>query len=90
MGRKRTASLEKEYELEREIRDLKNEIEKLKKQLREIEKTGTTKQEKLKPVKQDKECPDCGASVKESEVPNVGVIELCAKACGYRNLRRKK
>lgn len=90
MGRKRVANLEKEYALEREIADLKNQVEKLKKQLREFEKSGTTKQEKLKPVKLEKGCPDCGASLKESEVPNVGVIELCAKACGFRNMRRKK
>lgn len=90
MGKKRSANLENEYALEREIKDLKNQIEKLKKELREQEKPAKTKQEKLKPLKQDKGCPDCGASIKESEVPNVGVIELCAKACGYRQMRRKK
>lgn len=90
MGRKRVANLEHEYALEREIKDLRQQIENLKKQLRDLEKSGTTKQEKLKPVKLEKSCPDCGASIKESEVPNVGIMELCAKACGYRNMRRKK
>jgi len=90
MGRKRSANLENEYALEREIKDLKNELEKLKKQLREYEKSDASKQDKFKPVKLEKSCPDCGASIKESQVPNVGVIELCAKACGYRNMRKKK
>lgn len=90
MGRKRTASLEHEYALEREIKDLKNEIEKLKKQLQQQEKSGTTKQEKLKPIKQERECPSCGASIKETEIPNVGILELCAKGCGHRNVRKKK
>ncbi len=90
MGRKRVASLDTEYALERENKDLKNQIEKLKKQLREAEKNGIPKEEKLKPIKLDKSCPDCGASIKETEVPNVGVIDLCAKACGYRNMRKNK
>ena len=87
---RRKANLEHEYALEREIADLKNEIAKLKKKLRETEKHDTkepvAKPKLVKP--QHKECPKCGAKVKESELP-VGTLELCEAACGYRAMRKK-
>jgi DNA repair exonuclease SbcCD ATPase subunit len=91
MGRKRKPSLEVEYAQEREIKDLKQQIENLKKQLRELQKTDKVKPEKLKPIKPvDKPCPKCGASLKESEIPSVGTLELCSAACGHRLVRKGK
>lgn len=92
MGRKRKANLEIEYELERQIKDLKQENAKLKRLLREREKSDKIeKQEKPveKPKKQDKECPNCGAKIKSSELP-MGYLELCEAACGYRAVTKKK
>lgn len=92
MGRKRKANLEIEYELERQIKDLKQENAKLKRLLREREKSDKIeKQEKPveKSKKQDKECPNCGAKVKSSELP-MGYLELCEAACGYRAVTKKK
>lgn len=91
MGRKRKANLEIEYELERQIRDLKQENAKLKKLLREKEKTDKIEKknkptEKVKPV--EKECPNCGAKVKSSKLP-MGYLELCEAACGYRAVIKK-
>jgi ribosomal protein S27AE len=92
VGRKRKANLEIEYELERQIKDLKQEVTKLKKLLREKEKTAKVEQQD-KPVekvkKQDKECPECGGKVKTTELP-MGDLELCEKACGYRAVKKKK
>jgi hypothetical protein len=92
MGRKRKANLEVEYELERQIRDLKQENAKLKKLLRDKEKCDTTEKEIKEPVKVKKviakECPSCGANVKITELP-MGFLELCESACGYRAVRKK-
>jgi hypothetical protein len=91
MGR-RKANLDHEYELERTIKDLKEQNAKLKKLLREKEKTD--KVEKIdKPVVKvksiEKECPKCGAKIKSSELP-MGHLELCEAACGYRAVTKKK
>jgi hypothetical protein len=92
MGRKRKANLEVEYELERQIRDLKQENAKLKKLLRErekpdkIDKVEVVVEKKKKPVL--KECPKCGAAVKITELP-MGFLELCEAACGHRAVRKK-
>lgn len=91
MGRKRTPNLEAEYAKDREIKDLKQQIENLKKRLLEFEKPDKVKADKLKPTKQvDKACPNCGASVKDTEIAGVGTLELCASACGFRAMRKKK
>jgi hypothetical protein len=91
MGR-RKANLEVEYELERQIKDLKEQNAKLKKLLREKEKTDKVEKkdkaiEKAKPIK--KECPKCGANLKCSELP-MGNLELCEAVCGYRAVTKKK
>lgn len=91
MGR-RKANLEVEYELERQIKDLKEQNAKLKKLLREKEKTDKVEKidkpiVKAKPI--EKECPKCGAKVKSSELP-MGYLELCESACGYRAVTKKK
>lgn len=92
MGRKRKANLEIEYELERQIRDLKQEVTKLKKLLREKEKSDkVVKVDKpIEKVKKQisKECPKCGANVSTTELP-MGSLELCEAACGYRSVRKK-
>jgi hypothetical protein len=91
MGR-RKANLEVEYELERQIKDLKEQNAKLKKLLREKEKTDKVEKTekpvvKVKPI--EKECPKCGAKLKCSELP-MGYLELCEAACGYRAVIKKK
>jgi cell division septum initiation protein DivIVA len=93
MGRGRNSKkVEDEIgQLNRENKDLKQKIENLKKQLHDLQKADTTKVEKFKQVKPlEKACPDCASAIKETEIANVGVLELCAKACGYRNMRKKK
>jgi len=70
MGRKRKPSLEIEYQLERENKDLKEQIAKLKKRLLEAEKRAITEVEespkqKLKKLV-EKACPTCGAELKET------------------------
>jgi ribosomal protein L44E len=93
MGRKRKGSLEIEYELQRQIQDLKQENAKLKRRLRELEKVikenkvVSVEEVKKKPLV--KECPKCGAAIKISELP-MGKLELCGSACGYRNVIYKK
>jgi ribosomal protein L44E len=93
MGRKRKGNSEVEYELERQIQDLKQENAKLKRRLRELEKiakenkVASVEEVKKKPV--IKECPKCGAAVKTSELP-MGKLELCGSACGYRSVIYKK
>ncbi len=91
MGR-RKANLDHEYELERQIKDLKEQNAKLKKLLREKEKTDKVEKKdkpivKVEPV--EKECPKCGAKIKSSELP-MGYLELCEAACGYRAVTKKK
>jgi ribosomal protein L44E len=95
VGRKRKANLEVEFELERQVKDLKQEVSKLKKILREKEKKEKEMAEpnivEKKPTKKPvigKECPSCGSKVKSSILP-MGVLELCESACGYRSVKRK-
>lgn len=89
MGRKRKPNLEIEYALERENKDLKQQIDNLKKQLRDLQKNVITKQENPKPRKAlEKACPDCEAPLKELPVVGVGTIELCSENCGYKIMRK--
>lgn len=92
MGRKRKANLEVEYELERQVEDLKQQVAKLKRQLKEYERENRAekREKKIEVVKkEEKECPKCGAKVNISELP-MGYLELCASACGYRAVTKKK
>jgi predicted RNase H-like nuclease (RuvC/YqgF family) len=92
MGRKRKANLEIEYALERQVQDLKQENAKLKRRLKELEKT--IEESKVEVVEEKKkkhvikECPNCGAATKVSELP-MGYLELCEAACGHRAVRKK-
>jgi chromosome segregation ATPase len=92
MGRKRKGNSEVEYELERQIQDLKQENAKLKRRLRELEKIKEANKvevvEEKKKKHVSKECPKCGAAVKVSELP-MGYLELCEAACGHRAVRKK-
>lgn len=92
MGRKRKPNLEIEYELEREIEDLKRQIDKLKKLLRDKDKDAKVfKVEKpIEKVRKhvSKECPKCGAAVSVTELP-MGFLELCEAACGFRAVKKK-
>lgn len=91
MGRKRKPNLEVEYELERQVDDLKQQIEKLTKRIRQLEKAD--KAEKDEPVLKKKEpekfeCPNCGAILKKSELP-FGLLLICETGCGFREVKRK-
>lgn len=95
MGRKRKPNLEVEYELEREVKDLKQEIAKLKKMLRNLEKADKVEkvdeEEKIiikVKVPQVKECPRCGAPLKISDLP-FGKLEICETGCGHRSVIKK-
>ena len=90
MGRKRKANLELEYELERQIKDLKQQNAKLKKLLREKEKSAKLEKKEIPQPKvpKKKECPKCGAGIKSSPLP-MGTLELCESACGYRQVIKK-
>lgn len=91
MGRKRKANLEVEYELERQVDDLKQQVEKLTKQIKQYERADRAekREKKIEVKKEEKECPKCGANITSSELP-MGFLELCASACGYRAVTKKK
>lgn len=92
MGRKRKPNLEVEYELERTVADLKQQIEKLTKRIRQLEKSE--KQEKIeeeivikKKMEVKHECPKCGAILKSSLLP-FGTLLICETGCGFREVKR--
>lgn len=89
MGRKRKSEIEKEYELERQIQDLKQEISKLKRKNKECEKK--LQDFKIeKPEKKEvkvRECPECGGKIKIAPLV-FGDLEICERACGYRQVIR--
>lgn len=91
MGRKRKADLEVEYELERQVDDLKQQVEKLTKQIKQYERADRAekREKKIEVKKEEKECPKCGAKITSSELP-MGFLELCASGCGYRAVTKKK
>lgn len=85
---------DREYALKRQVQELKDkcntyeiEIKRLKKELEKLKEPQQEK--KVKKVEIKKECPDCGAEVKSTELPH-GTLDLCSKGCGYRNVRSKK
>ncbi len=92
MGRKRKPNLEIEYELEREIEDLKKQIDKLKKLLQDKNKDVKIFKVEKSIEKTRKytcnECPKCGAEVSITELP-MGFLELCKSACGFRAVKKK-
>ena len=94
MVRKRKANLEVEYALERQVDDLKQEIAKLKLELREYRREDRIEKKEKKAAaimvkKEEKSCPKCGAKINSSELP-MGYLELCASACGYRAVTKRK
>jgi NAD-dependent SIR2 family protein deacetylase len=93
MGRKRKPNLEVEYELERTVDDLKQQLEKLTKrikQLEKVEKQESYKKEEVvikKKVELKNECPKCGAVLKTSVLP-FGSLLICETGCGFREVKR--
>lgn len=94
MGRKRKPNLEVEYELERTVIDLKQQIEKLTKRIRQLEKAEklqkAEKEEEIvikKKVEVKHECPKCGAILKSSLLP-FGTLLICETGCGFREVKR--
>jgi DNA repair exonuclease SbcCD ATPase subunit len=84
---------DREFELKRQIKELKEQNEKLEtkikilnKQLEKLEKPVEVKTKPRKPV--SKACPDCGAEIKHTDMPH-GVLELCSAGCGHRRVRNK-
>lgn len=84
---------DREYELQRQIKQLKEinvkletEITRLKKQ---VEKQ-TPKEDNPKARKTTvlRACPDCGEEIKITDLPHA-VMELCSAACGFRKVRNK-
>ena len=84
---------DREFALKRKVSDLEArnkilemEVARLKKQLEKTAEPETKSGKRKAPSK--KECPDCGAEVKQTSLAH-GVLELCAAACGYRTVRSK-
>ena len=83
---------DREYQLQRQIKDLKQVVEKLElenKRLQKIiDKTDEPKVYSKKAKVIVKPCPACGAEIKSTELPH-GYMELCSAGCGHRNVRNK-
>jgi rubrerythrin len=91
MGRKRKTNSEAEFELQREIEDLKQQVAKLKKTIRQFEKVekeqNLNKEEKKEQKPKAYDCPKCGAVLKKSELP-FGLLLICETGCGFREVKR--
>lgn len=83
---------DREYELKRQVKELKEQNEKLELEVRQLKKQLTKEAPKefsKKPGKAIlKPCPDCGAEVKSTDLPHA-VMELCSAGCGFRLVRKK-
>jgi len=84
---------DREYELKRQVKELKEqnerlevEIKKLKKQIEKTEVKDPYVKKQGKPVV--KPCPDCGAEIKVTDLPHAK-MELCSAGCGFRQVRNK-
>lgn len=97
MRKRRKDISEVDYEVQKEVRELKEEIAKIKKMIRKLERS--TKEEKKETVEKEekvvikkkipdkKECPNCGAVLKESQLP-FGALLICETGCGFREVRK--
>jgi DNA repair exonuclease SbcCD ATPase subunit len=84
---------DREYELSRQIKDLKDQIHKLQDENKKLKKAADKSAHKdenpKKPAKLiSKPCPDCGAEIKITDLPHA-TMELCSAACGHRNVKSK-
>ena len=83
---------DREFELKRQVKELKEQNEKLELKVRQLKKQidkeapAEIKKKPGKPV--TKACPDCGSEVKVTDMPHA-TMELCSKGCGYRSVRNK-
>lgn len=82
----------REFQQHRKIKDLQEQNDKLKNEVLKLRQQLEKQHEKKElpsPAKiKSKACPDCGAEIKETEMPH-GVMELCSAACGFRRVRKK-
>jgi regulator of replication initiation timing len=85
---------DREFELKRQVKELKEQNEKLETEIRQLRKQIDKAQPKDPDAKKKpgkvivKPCPDCGAEIKLTELPHA-VMELCSAGCGYRKVRNK-
>lgn len=86
---------DREFTLKRKLRELEDlcrdkdvQIEVLKKKIDKLEK-GSEDYKPKKRVVEPEGCPDCGATLMNSELP-FGRLILCSKACGYKEVKRGK
>lgn len=86
---------DREYQLKRKVKELEEKIstleienKRLKQQVEKLQAPAVDNPKKKKAVTTKKECPDCGAEIKSTELPHA-ILELCSKGCGHRNVRNK-
>lgn len=85
---------DREYALQRKIKDLEQknrnlelELTQLKKKLEKMEQPEFVTKGKKAPLPKETSCPKCEAKVKESALP-FGTLRICANACGWREVKK--
>ena len=81
---------DKEYKLFRKIRELEDQITKLKNENAQLQKRLDKEQpkEKKEVKKIEGGCPVCNSPVKVTELP-FGKLRLCSAACGWRKMDKE-
>lgn len=80
------------YRLEKELREYKDIIKSLERQLKKRdkeEKVSTSEKKKEKPLKEEKDkCPDCKSGDIIVSDLGVRIISSCSKKCGWRKITK--
>jgi TolA-binding protein len=80
---------DREYKLQHQIRELREQVEKLEVEnarlKKQIEKTQAKEEPKAKKVKHAGGCPVCEAPIKVTDLP-FGKLRLCSAQCGWRKV----
>lgn len=83
---------DREYKLFRKIRELEEQVNKLKTEnellKRKLEKTQDEPKYKKEKPKSPGGCPVCDATIKETELP-FGKLRICSKGCGWRQVKHE-
>lgn len=81
---------DKDYKLLRKIRELEEQVEKLKKEIVQLEKRLEKEQPKVVKSKVTKKvdggCPTCEAPIKVTDLP-FGKLRICTAGCGWREVK---
>ena len=83
---------DREYALQRKIKDLENKNERLETENRNLKKQidkSAPEEDKFSKKKTkviDHPCPDCGAATKTITLPNA-LLDVCTKVCGWKKIR---